>query len=112
MPSRPFTRSSGGRGIEITDTLTPGQLIDASTASKTNRYTILATNRDTVDRKLTIEFGEVDVPDDVIEKILPANTLAPTPVSIGLPLSGTSKDVRAYAEAASVITIFGEVDEY
>lgn len=60
MASRPFSGSSGGRGIEITDTATPGQLIDASTASKTNRYRFLATNRDSVARKLSITWRRLD----------------------------------------------------
>jgi hypothetical protein len=67
---------------------------------------------DTSDRKLTIEFGGVTSPDDLIEIIIPAEA-GLVLVIPGLTLSGTgsaARSVRAFAANANVINISGYVN--
>lgn len=106
--------STRGRPIKVVPTSSPGTVIHSTGASATikDEVWLWATNTDTVDRKLTIEFGGTTGPDDHIEITIPAES-GPIRVIPGLPLVGTgvvSSTVYAFAAAANVITITGFVN--
>jgi len=106
--------STGGRPIKVAATATPGTLIHATGTSATivDEVWLYATNTDTTDRKLTIEFGGTSSPDDLIELEIPAEDglllLVP-----GLPLTGdgaAARNVRAFCATTNVINIIGYVN--
>jgi hypothetical protein len=106
--------STGGRPILVAATATPGTLLHATGISATviDELWLYAMNTDTTDRKLTIEFGDVTAPDDLIELEIKAESglvlLVP-----GLPLSGdgaAARNVRAFAALTNVINIVGYVN--
>lgn len=106
--------STGGRPILVAATATPGTLIHATGTSATiiDEVWLYASNTDTTDRKLTIEFGDVSAPGDLIELTIKAESglvlLVP-----GLPLSGTgsvARNIRAFAALTNVINISGYVN--
>ena len=106
--------STGGRPILVAATATPGTLVHATGISATviDELWLYAVNTDTTDRKLTVEFGGVTAPDDLIELTIRAESglvlLVP-----GLPLSGdgaAARNVRAFAALTNVVTILGYVN--
>lgn len=106
--------STGGRPIKVAATGTPGTLVHATGISATviDELWLYAANTDTTDRKLTVEFGGVSAPDDLIELVIRAESglvlLVP-----GLPLSGdgsAARNVRAFAASANLVTIVGYVN--
>lgn len=106
--------STGGRPVKVVATATPGTLIHATGTSATviDEVWLYAMNTDTTDRKLTVQFGGVTAPDDLIEIVVPAEDglllLVP-----GLPLSGdgaAARNIRAFAASANVVTINGYVN--
>jgi hypothetical protein len=106
--------STGGRPIKVVATATPGTLVHATGISATviDELWLYAMNTDTTDRKLTVEFGGVTAPDDLIELEIKAESglvlLVP-----GLPLSGdgaAARNVRAFAATANHINIVGYVN--
>jgi hypothetical protein len=72
---------------------------------------LYAMNTDTTARKLTIEWGGVSAPDDLIEITIPAET-GLTLVAPGLVLRGNASPlvVRAFAATTNVVTIHGFVN--
>jgi hypothetical protein len=72
---------------------------------------LYAVNSDSTDRKLTIEWGGVSSPDDLIEFTVPAESglyvIAP-----GLVIKGNATPlvVRAFAASANVVSIAGFVN--
>lgn len=103
---------ANGRGIKVVRTATAGTLIHTAIVGTTDIDIIFlyAVNSDTADRKLTLEWGGVTVPDDLIEVTIEAESglklIAP-----GIPLQNELV-VRAFAAAANVITIHGYVHRY
>ena len=61
-----------GRNIKVVATATLGTTIHTAHASALDEIWLWAVNSDTTARKLTIEFGGVTVPDDLIEFTVPA----------------------------------------
>mgnify|MGYP007062773873 CR=1 FL=1 len=100
--------STNGRGIKVVATATLGTTIHAAHATAQDEVWLWAVNSDTVDRKLTLEFGGVTSPDDLIEVTIPAES-GLIPVVPGVPLTG-SVVVTAFAAAANVIMIHGYVN--
>ena len=106
--------STDGRGIKVAATATAGTLIHtgSATAATINEVWLYAVNSDGTDRKLTVEWGGVSVPDDLIEVTIEAEAglvlLAP-----GLLIQGNSTPliVRAFAATANVITIHGYINQ-
>jgi hypothetical protein len=99
--------STNGRPVKVTATGTPGTTIHTAHASAKDEVYLFATNTDTVDRELTIEFGGTTSPDDLIKVTVPAkDTVQVVP---GVPLSG-SLLARAFAAAANVVNVFGYVN--
>lgn len=103
--------STNGRAIKVAATATPGTLLHTagavSGASNHDEVYLWAQNTDPASLKLTLEWGGVTVPDDLIEVTL-AGEAGPKLVVPGWPLEN-SLILRAFAASANLITIFGYV---
>ena len=107
--------STRGKPIKVAATATAGTVMHATgvSASVIDQVWLKAHNSSGTARNLTIEFGGVTDPDDLIIKTvsIPANTLGIWVVE-GQPLVGTgsvASTVAAFASVADVITISGFV---
>jgi len=102
--------STNGRAIKVAATATPGTLIHTAVTGSTNldEVWLYANNTDTVDRKLTIEYGGVASPDDLFEQTIVAESGLYLIVP-GLLLQN-SLVVRAFASAANVVLVSGWVN--
>ena len=102
--------STDGRAIKVAATATPGTTIHTGSATATtiDEVWLYAQNTDTTARKLTIEWGGVSSPDDLIELTIPSES-GLTLVAPGLLIKGnaTALIVRAFAATANVVTIHG-----
>lgn len=99
--------STSGRPIKVAATATAGTTIHTAHATAKDEVTLYATNTDSVDRVLTLEWGGTTSPDDLIKNTIPAGeTILVAP---GLPVTA-SVVVRAFAAAANVINITGYVN--
>lgn len=105
--------STNGRAIKVAATSTAGTPIHTASSSDTtyDEIWLYAMNTDTTARKLTIEWGGVTSPDDLIEVTIPAEAGLMLVVP-GLPIRGnaTPLAIRAFAATANVITISGYVN--
>ena len=105
--------SSDGKMIQIGATTTPGTTIHTGSATATtfDEIWLYAVNSDSTDRKLTIEWGGVSSPDDLIEFTVPAESGLYVIVP-GLVLKGnaTALVVRAFCATADVVNIAGFVN--
>lgn len=105
--------SSDGQPIKVAATSTPGTLIHtaSSTATDIDRILIKACNTDIVARDLTIEWGGVTSPDNLIKYLNVPPGQAETIVVSYSPLKGnaTPKVVRAFGSAANIFNLTGEV---
>lgn len=105
----PLSGSTHGRGIKVTGTGTGSSVtVHTGQASTTlvDVVTIYAMNSDTVGRRLTLEWGGTTDPDDLIELTIPGGDSGLVPVVIDLPIRN-SLAVKAFAETANVIVLFG-----
>ena len=100
--------STDGRMIKVAATATLGTTIHTAHATSLDEIWLYAVNSDTVDRKLTIEYGGATAPDNLIEVTIPAES-GLILVCPGLILSN-SLVVTAFAAAANVIMIGGYVN--
>lgn len=104
--------STDGRMIKIAATATPGTLIHTAQAGVGENYYdevwLWAVNTDTTARKLTIEYGGVASPDDLIELTIPpeAGLMLIVP---GFVLQN-SLVVRAFAASANLVLVGGFVN--
>ena len=107
---RKLSGSTDGKQIKVAAILTPGTLLHTAVAGTTDLDEIYlwAVNSDTTDRKLTIEFGGVAAPDDLIEVTIRAED-GYFLVVPGLVLQN-AQVVRAFAATANVILIGGFVN--
>lgn len=106
-----LTGSTNGRMIKVAATATAGTTIHTATSSATDTFDELwlwAVNSDSTARKLTIEFGGVAAPDDLIEITIAAES-GFTAVVQGLILQN-SLVVRAFAASANVVMVGGYVN--
>jgi hypothetical protein len=105
--------STNGRLIKVAATATAGTIIHtgSTTTTVSDEVWLYAVNSDTTDRKLTIEFGGVTAPDDLIEQTIPAESGLVLVVP-GLIIKGaaTALVVRAFAATANVVMIGGYVN--
>jgi len=105
--------STDGRLIKVAQTATAGTTIHtgSSTATTFDEIWLYAVNSDSTDRKLTIEWGGVSSPDDLIEQTITAESglLLIVP---GLVIKGNATPlvVRAFAASANVVMIGGYVN--
>ena len=103
--------STYGRMIKVAATGTPGTTLHTATASTSDTFDeiwLWAVNSDSSARKLTIEFGGVASPDDLIEVTIAAES-GFTAVVQGLNLQNTLV-VRAFCATANVVMIGGYVN--
>ena len=104
----PLSGSTDGRGIHIDDNATPGKTIHtgSATATITDEIWLYAMNYDTTDRKLTIEWGGVSSPDDLIEFTVPAESGLYL-ITPGLVIKGNATPlvVKAFCATANVVNI-------
>ena len=103
-----------GRGILVAAIATPGTEIHNTGTSSTviDEVWLWAVNSDVADRKLTIEFGDVTAPNDLVEVTIPAEG-GLVGIIPGFPLVGTggaARKVRAFASVANVVVINGFVN--
>ena len=99
-----------GRPIPVAATATPGTTIHtaSTTSSVIDELHLYAVNSDTSDHKLTIEWGGVTSPDDLIEITIPAES------GLILVIPGLCLDnalvCKAFAASASKINIVVHVN--
>lgn len=100
--------STDGKMIKVVATATAGTLIHTAHATALDEIWVYAVNSDATARKLTIEFGGVGAPDDLIEQ-----TLAPegglTLIVPGLILTNSAV-LRAFAASANLVLVAGFVN--
>lgn len=99
--------STDGRMIKVVQTVTAGTTIHTAHATALDEIHLWAVNSDTANRKLTIEYGGVADPDDLIESTVPFED-GLYQVLPGFVLSN-SLVVKAFAAAANVVMIGGYV---
>lgn len=100
--------STDGRIIKIVQTATAGTLLHTAHATALDELWLWAVNSDTTDRKLTIEYGGVASPDDLIEQTITAES-GLVLICPGL-LITNSLVVRAFAATANVVMVGGYVN--
>ena len=109
----PLSGSTDGRPVKVVATATAGTVIHtgSTTATTIDEVWLYATNTSAADVKLTLEWGGVSSPDDLIEQTITTEAglvlIAP-----GLLVKGNSSAliVRAFAATANVITISGYIN--
>jgi hypothetical protein len=106
----PLSGSTHGRAIKVAATATAGTLIHTGTSSTTDCdvVTLYAYNSSASAVNLTIEWGGVSDPDDLIKLSIPA-TSGLTLVCPDLVIRN-SLVVRAFAGTTNVVTIQGFVN--
>ncbi len=99
-----------GRNILVVATGTAGTLIHTatSTSGANDEIWLWAQNANTADLKLTLEYGGVTVPNDLVEVTIPAES-GPVLVVPGWLLTN-SLIVRAFAASANLVVINGFVN--
>lgn len=105
--------STDGRMIKVAATATSGTTIHtgSSTATTFDEIWLYAVNSSGANVKLTIEWGGVTSPDDLIEFVVPAEDGLYVVIA-GLVIKGNATPlvVRAFAATANVINIAGYVN--
>jgi hypothetical protein len=106
----PLSGSTHGRAIKVAATATAGTLIHTGTSSTTDCdvVTLYAYNSSASAVNLTIEWGGVSDPDDLIKLSIPA-TSGLTLVAPDLVIRN-SLVVRAFAGTTNVVTVQGFVN--
>jgi len=106
--------STNGRGVLVNTTASNTCIVHTGSTNTSVQHEVwlYAQNTDTTDRKLTIEFGGVTSPNDLIEQTITAEggLLLVIP---GLILSGNSSTaprITAFANTANVVTLVGFVN--
>lgn len=100
--------STDGRMIKVVQTATAGTTIHTAHATDLDELWLWAVNSDTADKKLTIEFGGVAAPDDLIEVTIPAESGLVLIVP-GMLLTN-SLVTRAFCATANVVMVGGYVN--
>jgi hypothetical protein len=103
--------STNGKGIKVVATATAGTLIHTAVAgtSSEDEIWLYAHNTSAAAVKLTLEWGGVTAPDDLIEVTIPVDGTGLVLVAPGLLLQN-GLVVRAFAGTANVLNIFGYVN--
>lgn len=109
-----LSESTGGQPILVAQTATAGTLIHATGTSSTilDEIWLYAQNDHTSDLLLTIEFGGVTSPNNLIRQTITARS-GLFLVIPGLVLAGTgsaARNVRAFAATANLIHVSGYVN--
>ena len=105
-----FTESLNGRGIKIVNTSTPGNTIHQAVGGTEDFHEIwlYAYNHDVASVDVTIEYGGVTAPDDLIKQSVPSQSGLYLIIP-GYPLQG-GMEVKVYASKQNVIMIHGFVN--
>ncbi len=110
---QPAGTTGDGLGILVVATATAGTAIHtaSSTATTIDELWLYAYNNHSSSVVLTVEFGGVTSPKDVIKSTL-ATQAGLVLICAGLVIQGnaTAKVVRAFAATASQISLFGYVN--
>ena len=105
--------STDGRMIKVAATATAGTTLHTGSATATtfDEIWLYAVNSDASSRKLTIEWGGVTSPDDLIELSVAAESGLVLVVA-GLIIKGNATPllVRAFCATANVVNIAGYVN--
>ena len=105
--------STDGKMIKVAQTATAGTTIHTGSATATtyDEIWLYAVNSDSTARKLTIEWGGVSSPDDLIEQTIPAESGLYLLVA-GLVLKGNATPlvIKAFCASANVVNIAGYVN--
>ena len=105
--------STDGKMIKVAQTATAGTTIHTGSATATtfDEIWLYAVNSDSTNRKLTIEWGGVASPDDLIELSIPAESGLYL-ITPGLVLKGNATPlvVKAFCASANVVNIAGYVN--
>ena len=105
--------STDGKMIKVAATATAGTTLHTGSATATtfDEIWLYAVNSDTSARKLTVEWGGVASPDDLIEFTVPAESGLYLVVA-GLVIKGNATPlvVRAFCASANVVNIAGFVN--
>ena len=107
--------STDGRPVLVAATATAGTVIHtgSSTATTYDEIWLYAINTHSADVKLTVEWGGVTSPNDLIEQTITTEA-GLTLVAPGLLIKGnasTALIVRAFAATTNVISIHGYVNQ-
>ena len=105
--------STDGKMIKVAATATAGTTIHTGSATATtfDEIWLYAVNSDTTARKLTVEWGGVSSPDDLIEFTVPAESGLYL-ITPGLVIKGNATPlvVRAFCATANVVMVSGYVN--
>lgn len=101
--------STNGRNIKVVQTATAGTLIHTAHATDQDEVWLWAINTSAAPVKLTIEYGGVSSPDDLIEQWIEPESGLVLIVPGSSPLTGAVV-VGAFAGVANVINIQGYVN--
>jgi hypothetical protein len=101
--------STNGAGIKVAATATPGTLLHTAVTgtASLDEIWIYLTNTDTVDRKITIEYGGATAPDQNVKFIVPTGE---TIIAITGLVLNNGLTVKAFADAANVVNALGFVN--
>ena len=109
-----LSNSTNARGIKVVATSTPGTAVHltSAVAGVLDEVWLYAENTDSVTRTVTIEYGGTTAPGDTITQAIPAGQglflLVP-----GIRLGGAGAlQINAFASAANVVCVFGNVNRY
>ena len=110
---QPAGTTGDGLGILVAATATAGTAIHTASATTTtiDEVWLYAYNNDTASVVLTVEFGGVTAPKDIIKSTITSQS-GLVLICAGLVVQGnaTAKVVRAFAGTANKISIFGYVN--
>ena len=109
---RKLSGSTDGKAIKVAATGTPGTLLHTAVAGTTagtfDEVWLWAWNGDTVARQLTIEFGGVTDPDDIVEVVVQPS--AGWQLVVPGHILQNALVVRAFGAAANVVVCQGYVN--
>jgi len=110
ITKRVLSGSTNGRMVKVVATATLGTTIHTAVSGTTSfdEIWLWAVNSDSTDRKLTIEFGGVSSPDDLVEFTVPAEDGLYAVVP-GWPLQN-GLVVTAFCATANVVMLGGFVN--
>ena len=103
-----FSGGTSGADILVAATATAGTLMHTANATALDEIWLFAQNNTTADVVLTIEFGGVSSPKDLVIQTIPTKA-GLVNVIPGIPLTG-SLVVRAFAGTTNVISVAGFVN--
>ena len=109
---RKLSGSTDGKAVKVVATATPGTLLHTAVAGTTagtfDEVWLWAWNGDTAARLLTIEFGGVTDPDNIVEVVVQPQ--AGWQLVVPGHILQNALVVRAFAAAASVVVCQGHVN--